>query len=832
MTTDTGTSDAEGGDVRDIRVLELAGTSVPAAYCGRLFAATGADVVMVEPVAGSPIRGMAPWLPGRGRPRSARHEHLGAGKRSVVLDLAGPDGDAALRWADLVVVGVDGDPDGAVSLRSRLESVNPAAVVVAVSGFGLTGPYARWRSTPLVDWASGGYLYLNGEPQREPLQGGGPWASAVVGATAAYGAAAAIIEAARTGRGQLVDVGAMEATAAGHQWTLTMYTHTGAVKRRYGLRFGETFHPMCLYRCADGGWVSICAASREQWERLCLTLDAAELLVDEALYAPAARFERADEIDTAFEPWLSSHTASEVVDALQENRVPASRAQDFVEVLASEQLAARRFFSPREDLAPGATMPARPFHLDVGGQPDTAVAPPVAPALGADTDAFVRAIRAPEPRPVRPVIDLGTVTVVEFSIAWAGPLTGRTLADLGARVVKVEHPASRGIGSASRDRFVGGQPGWVWGDLPDPQIRAEQFPLADPGTRWWNRTGVWNKMNRGKQSLCLDVKADGGREVLDRLVASADVVLHNFSPRGAASLGIDAASLAPHNDRLVTVAMTGYGETGPMASHSSYGPVLEAYAGFDEATGYLDEGPMRLGIAFPDAVGGVHGTFATLVALWERARSGSAVHLDISQLETLLAIAADDVLVASITREPPRRHGNRSEDYAPQGVYPCAGDDAWVAVSVPDDDSWGALSDLLADPTLADLRGATLAERHAAHDRLDVALAAWTARRSAPDAAARLQSVGVAACPAFTNRDLVENPHLAARGFVVQWDQPDVGPARFPGYPVHFERYRPEVRSAPALGGHNRTVLAGLGYDEAEIDHLVAIGTLSDRPPV
>ncbi len=818
--------------MRGVRVLEVAG-STAAAYAGRLFTATGADVVLVEPPHGAPARHTGPTVAGPTGVIRARHEHLDAGKRSAVVDLAGPDGDALLAWADVVLVTVDGDPGVAMRLRDRVRVLQPAGVVVAVSGFGLTGPYASWRSSPLVEWASGGYLYLNGEPDREPLQGGGAWASHVVGATAAVGAAAGVLHAARTGEGQLVDVGAMEATAAGHQWTLTMFTHTGVVKRRWGLRLGESFHPMCLYRCADGAFVSICAASREQWERLCLTLEAPELLVEEDLYAPAARFERADHVDAAFEPWLSTHTADEAVDALQANRVPASRAQDFVEVLHSEHLAARDAFVERPDLAPGARMPALPLRLDPGPVPVRSAQP--APVLGAHTEVVLDAARAVRagtvPARAFPAIDLTAVRVVECSIAWAGPLAGRTLADLGAQVVKIEHPASRGLGTTGRASQIGGKAGWERGMLPDPQIRAEIFPDADPGAQWWNRMGVWNKMNRGKASLCLDAKPAAGRAVLEALVAQADVVLHNYTPRGAASLGIDAASLAPVNGRLVTVAMTGYGETGPMASHSSYGPVLEAYAGFDEATGYPGEGPMRLGIAFPDAVGGVHGAYAVLAGLWERACTGSAVHVDLSQLETLLAIAADDVLAASITGTAPARHGNRSVDGAPQGVYRCVGDDRWVAVSVTDEAAWSGLVGLLGAALPVPWRDLDPAGRQALHDELDAVVAVWTGTRTAAAAAAELQAVGVAACPVFTNGDLVDDPHLAARGFIVTWDQAGVGPARFPGYPIHFEHRRPEVRGAPALGADNVAILRRLGWDDDAVAALHAAGVLATAPP-
>ena len=813
--------------MRDLRVLELAG-SIAGAYCGRLFTTSGADVVLVEPPDGAPVRSMGPWITDarRGERRSALHEYLDAGKRSVAIDLASSAGDAALAWADLVIVSANGDVEAVTELRERVARLSPATVVVALSGFGRTGPYSTWRTSPLVDWASGGYLYLNGEPDREPLQGGGPWASMLAGATAAVGAQAALFERTVTGEGQLVDVGTMEAIAAGHQWTLTMYTHIGVVKKRWGLRFGESFHPMGMYQCRDA-WIMIGAASREQWERLCLATDSPELLLDEDLYAPAARFERAEEIDAQLQPWMSARTADDAVAALQANRVPASKVLDFAQVLESEHLAARDFWAARPDIGPTARMPRAPFRLDPGpldsgGQP--------APALGADTAAFTEQLRRDLPRSL-PVIELSKTRMLEFTLAWAGPLAGRVLADLGAQVLKVEHPASRGLGTTGKASQIGGSSDWKWGTLPNPQIRAEVFPSADPGDHWWNRMGVWNKMNRGKRSLCIDAKTDYGKDVLGRLVARADVLVHNYTPRGAASLGIDAASLARHNERIASVAMSGYGETGPMASHSSYGPILEACGGLDEATGYIGEGPMRLGLAFPDAVGGMHGAFAILATLWERAATGHAVHVDLSQLETLLSLVGDGVLATSVSGRPPLRHGNRSDDYAPQGVYRCEGDDTWVAVTVGSDDEWHRLVDLTGDDSLASIRDATVVDRFARHDEIDEAIRRWTERVCPGVAAAQLQAIGIAACPVFSNKDLVEDEHLRAREFMVEWDQADVGRARFPGYPIHFERMKAVVRGAPALGADNAATLADLGYDDHAIARMVAEEVIFDRPP-
>lgn len=806
--------------MRDVRVLELAG-SVDVAYCGWLLASTGADVVLAEPPSGAPVRHRGPWFDDHhGRRRSAAHEFLDAGKRSIMLTADDPVFADAIRWSDVVLSSCDGDPDAGRSLHERIREIDPATVHVVVSGFGLTGPYARWKHSPLVDWAAGGYLYLTGDPTREPVQGGGPWASYVTGATAAIAAVAAVMEALRTGEGRLVDVGAMEAIAAAHQWSITMYTHTGAVKRRWGIRFGEAYHPLSLYRCADDRWICVAAPSRDQWEHFCITTDTVELLADETLYPPGVRFERAEEIDRATAPFFSRHTADEAVALLQANRVPAAPVLDMVEVLACEQEQARDFWCAREELAPGARMPGRPFVVG----PLRAHDRRPAPDLGADTAALRAEMARPAPRSL-PAIDLRAVRLVECCVAWAGPLAGRWLADLGVDVVKVEHPGSRGPRTGPVPT-----PGWRWGEYAPPSVRAEVFPDADPGERRWNRMGLWNKLNRNKRSLCLDAKAPGGPEVLDRLIAAGDLLVHNFTPRGARSLGIDPDRLAHVNPTLASVAMSGFGETGPMASHSSYGPILEAYGGFDEATGYEGGGPIRIGIALPDAVGGLHGAYALLVALWERELTGTAVHVDLSQYETLLAFGGELLLWSSVTGRAPRRSGNRSADDAPQGVYRCTGEDSWVAVTVRSDDEWRALVELVGGP-LVELRDATRAERHRRHDDIDAAIAAWTGARSAGDAAAALQAVGVVACPAFTNRDLVEDPHLQARGFIVEWDQPDVGRRRFPGFPVHVEGGSIRMQPAPPLGAHNREVLEQLELAPDEIAQLLAAGTIASEPP-
>jgi benzylsuccinate CoA-transferase BbsF subunit len=202
-----------------------------------------------------------------------------------------------------------------------------------------------------------------------------------------------------------------------------------------------------------------------------------------------------------------------------------------------------------------------------------------------------------------------------------------------------------------------------------------------------------------------------------------------------------------------------------------------------------------------------------------------------SQLETLMSLAGEAFIAASADGVAPARHGNRSDDHAPQGVYRCDGDDAWVAVTVHGDPEWATLRRLLHDPALTDFDGADLAARVAAHDRIDEALGRWTRTRTPIVAAKELQANGIAAAPTFTNRDLVLDEHIAARGFIVSWDHPDVGVQRYPGFPIHFSATPARIGPAPALGADNRALLCGLGCTDAEIDRLEAAGVITEVPP-
>ncbi len=798
---------------------------------------TGAEVVVGEPPEGSRLRQSRVVDSGAG-PVSAAWEYLRANTASVVVDPGTSLAELA-RDVDVVVLDIHGDLTRAEAEILSARDMLPELVVTVITPYGFTGPKSAWRAGPLEHWALGGHMSLNGEPDRHPLPGGGPWLTHLVGATAAIGIQAALVHAATTGRGDLVEISALEALANAHQWSFSLYTHNGVSKRRWGNRFGEQHHPLALYECIDG-WVCIAAVSVHQWESFCIAMDQVELLARDDFYVPAVRFDHADELDEIISAWAATKTVAEAVAVLQANQVPSGPVASLDDMLASPQLAARGYWAhlaaahapagdarqdePGAGGVPTARLPGPPAHIEGATLPFRR-----APALGTGLDGTASDGRS-WPAGAKP---LAGVRVIEFTIAWAGPLVCRMLGDLGADVIKIEHPTARGLAMPPAEMILAERGGWEWGQLPGPLSRNGIFLNNDPGDDWFNRLGHWNKMNRSKRGLCLDLKAPGGRDVLRKLVATADIVVNNYSPRGVRSAGITRAELREMNPAIVTLDMSGFGATGPDAERISWGPVLDAASGLASATGYPDSGPYKQGIAFPDVVGGLHGTVIALAALWQHWRTAEPVGVDLSQLETAINVAGDQFVEASMrppgAPHPPRR-GARTSDAAPAGVYRCRGDDAWLTLTVDDDATWKSLTALLGDAE-CEPRWTTAAARHADHDAIDAVIERWTATRDKHEAAAELQAAGISAAAVMTIADIVHDDHSVARGLMVDHARPGEQPQFFPGMPFRFDTTPAALSPPPRLGQHNEDILTELGYTPAEITDLYSRNTIATAPP-
>ena len=401
--------------------------------------------------------------------------------------------------------------------------------------------------------------------------------------------------------------------------------------------------------------------------------------------------------------------------------------------------------------------------------------------------------------------------ILDLTHVWAGPLATRTLADLGAQVVKVESPFGRGP-----REYRGGLPigGWLGGRPP-----------AEP----WNVNAVFVKLQRNKQSLAIDLKTAAGRDAFLALVGVADVVMENFSARAMPALGLDYDRLALANPRIIYVAMPGFGKYGPYCDRVAFGPSVEPMSGLTTVMGYGPDEPRNTAMALMDPITAVNAAAAVVDAVRRRERTGKGGYVEMSLHEGGVAFCGPWLVEVQLSNGDGgiAPIGNRHPDMAPHGVYQCAGDDAWVAIGCPADMHWRALcrvvSGLDAD--------ADLAARRDDHDRIDAAIGAWTASRIKTAAAEALQQAGVPAGPVNITPDMTADPQVRARGFFVPLE---AGPTPIPGNPINMAGIgSDDWRPCPRLGADNRAVLRDwLGYDDERVTALEEAGVLVDRPPL
>ena len=411
---------------------------------------------------------------------------------------------------------------------------------------------------------------------------------------------------------------------------------------------------------------------------------------------------------------------------------------------------------------------------------------------------------------------LDGIRVVDLTVALAGASSTMLLADLGAEVVKVEslqHYPSSTKGPRHPPR----------GTDAVSMSTARDYPDNDPGDDPWNRLSWFNSQARNKRDVTMDLTRHRGRELFLALVERSDGLVENNGAGLLEHLGIGPDVLLEVNPRLVIVRMPPLGLWGPDSGATGFGWHFEELGGFLRVQGYADG--TEVGSIFMDGASGPGGANAFLMGLLQRRRTGRGVVCELAQVENMICHIPDLAMDAAMNRRVPRRWGNRSPDFAPQGCYRCAGADAWVVLSVRSDDEWRRLRSLMGD--LPELRRAdleTVAGRHDAHDLIDVAISRWTASREPAAAAAALQQAGVPAGPVLDEAAACSDPHLHERGFFHLLEHPSCGAHFHPGANFQLPATPPRLwRAAPTLGQDNEYVYKDLlGLSDQEFDRLVA----------
>jgi len=404
------------------------------------------------------------------------------------------------------------------------------------------------------------------------------------------------------------------------------------------------------------------------------------------------------------------------------------------------------------------------------------------------------------------------IRVLDLTMVFAGPVSSRILASLGAEVIKIE--------SAVR---------------PDVFTRGNVYPENDPGTEPWNRGSLFHSLNAGKKGITLNLGTDKGRDIFKRLVKIGDVVMENYSPRVMENWGLGYEELKKIKPDIIMASMSGLGHTGPLRDFYMYVPGMEGMSGLTHMTGYMNEPPMLSGFSYGDWTSGGTSAAAILTALFHKKSTGKGQFIDLAGREALIANVGNIVMDYTLNQRVEDRMGNDQPYLAPHGCYQCKGDDNWVIIAVENDEEWTGFCGVIgkSDWCKQEKFGNSL-NRWKNRSELDKLVEGWTVNQDKFEVTTNLQKAGIPAGAVLNMKEVNLNSHLIERGFFNVIDHGEgIGKRPIPNQmPAKFSNIDSFVPArAPRFGQDNEYVFGELlGISNEDLASLEAEKIIGGAP--
>ena len=802
MTTTTNSNQTALGH---LKVVELGGGSGATALAGRLLGDMGADVILVEPPGGVGARDTGPFAHDvKDSDHSLAFLDHNINKRSVTLDIETTEGQEAIKrlasWADVLI---ESYPPGRLTERglayADLSAINPRLVYGSLTPFGQSGPYRDYAATELTIQSLAGDPWVYGDDERAPAMVPGDATARIGSMHLVLGILMALRERRWSARGQHIDVSRHDVGV----WQLV----SGSVSRISGRnevfrRPGKASTGIgSIYYCADG-IIQVFPSTDSQFRGL-VTAWMQDPSFDDAVWDDVNfRRDNFDLVDGKLRDFFATRTVAEIDAGAARHNIPLSPVSSMAEFAEHPHTRERGFIiNANHPVIGDYRAPGAPYRFS---ETPWVISRP-APRIDEHGDEVREMIKGLSSAPfdastfVARMTDrrkqpLEGVRIVDLSRVFAGPFGTMLLAFHGAEVIRLESeelPAFR-------------------------QPRQPNFP----------------ELNRNKLACTIDMRSPEGVALIKRLVAQSDVVFENFRPTVMERMGLSYEELRKIRPNVIMASMSGYGTTGPMKDRPAFGQILMSFGGLSYMWGHpesdIDTRPKN---AYSDFVLGAQAAMAVVMALEHRDQTGQGQHIESSHVEGLVGMLGPEMLSYLVNGVSPQARGNASDVYAPHGVYPCIGFDAWISIAIENDAQWARLVGAMDNPTWAhDARFETHAGRLANRADLDERIGEWTATRWAGQTQMLLQPLGIP-CGAVQNPlELLRDPQLRHRGTIVtaHHDPEWWGTLQHPGLSVHLSDTPGwATDSTPLMGQDNDRVYKQiLGLTETEIAELTAEGIL------
>lgn len=775
--------------LRGTLVLDLA-KGIAGAQAAALLAEAGARVVKTKRPVPNPLEEAPTWVE-PGKAEGVLWKYVSRGKEIWELEYKRPEGreelNNAVAAADVIIHELSDEQAREVDFHpAALRKLNQRLVIVTITPFGATGPRSHYRADDLVSMASSGVMhstpgfpdFVDDLDSSPPLRPSSEIAELAAGVVGAAGCVEALIERDRTGRSQTVDVSIQEALASLLGWDCAIYNYGGAVIGRRESRAGLS--PNSYQPCRDG-WVVLVAFMDHHWRELVDMMGNPDWAQLPMFNAMTDRGENWDSLEPLISLWLADQDRLELMTEAQKRGLPTCAALEIPEAFDNEQTTHRRFHQPLDGgRVPGAV-------ATVNGTRVATTKPVSESTVAFDQDerASVREMLGPSIKDERAGKgSLAGVRVIDFGHIVAVPLAAQWLAFMGAEVIQVE----------SRTNLPSRKFTPIIGDPPE------------------NTSGLYNHVNRNKKSVTINLRDPRGIEFAKRLVATADVVLENFSAGTMEKLGLGYEDLREVNPDVIMLSLSAFGHDGPWRDYAALHSGVMLLSGLAAVTGYEGGHPRMCGSILPDGLAACRVSLSVLQAIYHKRLTGEGQYVQLAMAEIVQSLLPEPIYEFTRFGRARPRMGNRSPHFAPHNVYRTSGEDTWIAISVRSDDEWAALAEMMARPELAsDPRFSSKASRVQNVSELDDAISAWSRTVVAEEATDSLQAQGVCAAPVMSVRDLLEDAHLVSRGFVRDVEHPLAGTHPMPARPWRLlTGDDPEMRHAPLLGDWNKEFFRGV----------------------
>lgn len=771
--------------------------------CGRYLADLGAEVLLIESSNGSPARKLGPLING-GSTYFATHA---ANKKSVVLDNANADDidlfQALASESDLIL---HSRTDISLSWLTTIQAVierNSHLVVLAISDFGDSGPYADYAGSNPVHMALAAVTARSGLKGQPPLLPPGQLSYEAASAQASWVALVGYWQRLRTGTGGNIDFSVFEAVCQMIDPALGV-TGSGAAGQS-ATKLAPRGRPpegkmYPFFKCADG-YVRVCLLNPRQWAAMSDWLGPDHPFTDPSFGNIGKRYKSMREINAVIQELFITEKGSDLVDQGRERGVPLAMVATPQNVFDNVHLNARGAFTD-VSVGEGGNGKAPTGYIEINNQ--LAGIRTSAPKLGEHAAKFSSTpkksdVSNPQSNEQQP---LSGIRILDLGVIVAGAELGRLFADQGAEVIKIE---TRAFADGLRQSM-------------DNSPMTESFAQG----------------TRGKMSLGLNLRSDEGKRLFKQLVAKSDIVVSNFKPGTMDSLGFGYETLKAINPRIIFSESSALGNSGPMAKTMGYGPLVRAGSGLVGLWRYPeDEASFGDAITiFPDHFAARISAAAIMALLIERENSGAGGTVSLSQTEAILMVLSSELVADSIQPGWLTAVGNRGRFNAPSNLFACTGDDEWCVIDVQNDTQWQNLCTQIGRADLAtDEKFATAEQRLAHCEFLEAEVGKWANELTPQEITEQLQANGIPAAPMKRVDELPVDPHLKARGFFRENQQPGLegtlltenGPAGKTFFPI------PTIKPAPFVAQHTRELMHKLlGLDNDQIDALLAAGDLED----